>query len=163
MLTERLELRLPVESDRGRFVELFCDAQFMVFHTQVNATVKWASDRFDRMIERATEFPFAKQPVIERSTGIIIGYAGVDWMEFEGNRWMEFGYRLVPAARGKGYATEAGSALLSLAARTASGEILAVIDPNNTASTRTAEKLGFTFWKQAQVGPDLCNISRQKF
>ena len=31
MLTDRLELRRPLETDRARFVELFCDHDFMVF------------------------------------------------------------------------------------------------------------------------------------
>ena len=53
------------------------------------------------------ELTFAKQPVIERATGTIVGYAGVNWFDFEGERRLEFGWRLVPEARGKGYATEA--------------------------------------------------------
>jgi len=36
----------------------------------------------------------------------------VNWFDFEEQRRLEYGYRLVPEARGKGYATEAGRALL---------------------------------------------------
>jgi RimJ/RimL family protein N-acetyltransferase len=42
---------------------------------------------------------------------------GVDWIEFDGGRWLEWGYRLVPAARGRGYATEASLALLEVASK----------------------------------------------
>ncbi len=119
-----------------------------------------ANDRFDEMLVRGEELAFAKQPVIERSTGIIVGYAGVNWFDFEGARRLEFGYRLVPQARGMGYATEAGRAVLARAAETFGGEILAMIDPTNHASQNVARKLGFSFWKQAIVDGYLDGIYR---
>jgi hypothetical protein len=82
-----------------------------------------AHDRFDGMLTRGAELPFAKEPVIERPTGIIVGYAGVDWFDFDGRRRLVFGYRLVPEVRGRGYATEASRAVLANAAETYRGEI----------------------------------------
>jgi RimJ/RimL family protein N-acetyltransferase len=160
VLTPRLEVRLPRESDRARFVQLFCDDDFMVFSLGV-LTPDAAHHRFDEMLARAAEFPFAKQPVIERSRGTIVGYAGVDWFEFEGRRRLEFGYRLVPEARGLGYATEASRAVLAIAAESFRGEIFAIIDPTNHASQNVAAKLGFTFWKQAVVAGYLDNLYRR--
>jgi RimJ/RimL family protein N-acetyltransferase len=150
LLTERLEVRLPIEADRARFVALFRDEQFMEFSDGV-LDPDAANRRFDGMLERAAELPFAKQPVIERSTGAILGYSGVNWFEFEGDRRLEFGYRLVPEARGHGYATEAGRTVLSIAEATFSGELLAIIDPANTASQNVAAKLGFEYWKPGLV------------
>jgi RimJ/RimL family protein N-acetyltransferase len=159
VLTPRLEVRLPEESDRIRFVDLFGDEAFMVFSAGV-LTTDAAHVRFDEMLERAAEIPFAKQPVIERSTGLIVGYAGVNCFDFEHRRRLEFGWRLVPEARGRGFATEAGQALLGRAAQTFRGEILAMIDPRNHASRRVAEKLGFTYWKQSVVNGYLDDLHR---
>ena len=92
-----------------------------------------------------------------------MGYAGVAWFEFEGERRLEFGWRLVPEARGHGYATEAGRALLALATERFHGEILAMIDPTNTPSKNVAEKLGFTFWKPAVVDGFLDDMYRRAF
>lgn len=142
-------------------MELFRDDGFMVFSAGV-LTADAAHDRFDRMLARGTEVAFAKQPVIERSTGLIVGYAGVDRFDFEGRRRLEFGYRLISEARGRGYATEAGRALLAKAAETFRGEILAMVDPRNHASQNVARKLGFTYWKQAIVGGFLDNIYRRQ-
>jgi len=150
VLTSRLEIRLPVDADRGRFVELFCDDGFMAFSTGV-LDADGANRRFDHMLALADELPFAKQPVIERATGTIIGYSGADWFDLEARPRLEFGYRLVEGARGQGYATEACLAVLDVAATTFRGEILAIIDPSNLASQRVAVKLGFTFWKHALV------------
>lgn len=158
VLTARLELRLPVEADRERFVELFCDEEFMVFSGVVDRQA--ANRRFDRMLGRAQELGFAKQPIIERATGEIVGYTGVDRFDFEGESRLEYGYRLVPSAREKGFATEAGRALLDQAAKTFRGEILAIIDPRNHASQNVVYKLGFGFWKQAHVYGHLDNLYR---
>ena len=161
MLTERLEVRRPREEDRARFVELFCAPEFMVFSGGVHDSAS-ANERFDGMVRTAAEVPFAKQPVIERDTGTIVGYSGVAWFDFEGARRLEFGYRLVPDARGRGYATEAGRAVLDLAAQTFRGELLAMIDPTNDASRGVIGKLGFTFWKQAEVDGYVDNMYRKQ-
>lgn len=159
MLTARLELRAPEERDRDRFVELFCDEAFMVFSDGV-LDQPAAHRRFDEMLQRAQELPFAKQPIVDRKTGTIVGYAGVNWFDFEDERRLEFGWRLVPEARRQGFATEAARAVLSLADGSFRGEILAMIDPSNHASANVASKLGFVFWKQAPVDDYLVDLYR---
>jgi len=162
VLTERLELRQPRETDRDRFVELFRDRHFMVFSDGVH-DLSSAHARFDEMLRTSSELPFAKQPVIELATETIVGYCGVAWFEFEGARRLELGYRLVPDARERGYATEAGRAVLGLAAETFRGELLAMIDPTNTASSKVVAKLGFTFWKSAEVDGYRVHLYRRTF
>jgi RimJ/RimL family protein N-acetyltransferase len=159
VLTPRLELRLPTEADRQLFVALFGDDEFMV-HSSGVLDPDAAHRRFDEMLVRGAELPFAKQPVIERASGTVVGYAGVNWFEFEGQRRLEFGWRLVPSARGRGDATEAGRSVLALATESFRGEILAIIDPVNEPSKNVARKLGFTFWKEAVVDGFLDEIHR---
>ncbi len=62
VLTPRLEVRLPVEADRERFVQLFRDERFMVSSGVLD--VERAHRRFDGTLERAAELPSAKQSVI---------------------------------------------------------------------------------------------------
>ena len=162
VLTDRLELRPPIERYRARFVGLFQDDDFMVFSGGV-CSIEDAHARYDQMLCNAAEVSFAKQPVIESATGTIIGYSGVAWFEFEGQSRLEYGYRLVPEARGYGYATEAGRALLALAGETFHGELLAMVDPTNLPSQNVIAKLGFTFWKQALVDGWLDNLYRRAF
>jgi RimJ/RimL family protein N-acetyltransferase len=155
--TARLLVRPPEEADRDRFVELFGDEDFMVFYPGVLAEEQ-ASDRFDHMVAVCRAVPFGKQPVIELASGRAVGYTGVDHIDLEGRTWLEWGYRLVPECRGRGYATEASQALLATAHQTYSGELLAIIAPENLASQNVSRKLGFTFWKQAMVEGDLRNL-----
>jgi RimJ/RimL family protein N-acetyltransferase len=131
------------ESDRRRFVELFADADFMVYSLPGVLGRDAAEARFERMLALPEEVPFAKQAIDELSTGLTVGYAGADYFELRGERRLEFGYRLIAGARGRGYATEAAGALLDLACRTWQGELLAFIDPRNQASRRVLGKLHF--------------------
>jgi RimJ/RimL family protein N-acetyltransferase len=162
VLTERLELRLPVEADRHRFVDLFQHPAFMEFSAGVHDLVS-AHARFDEMLRTADDVPFAKQPIVERSSGLIVGYCGAAWFEFGGISRLEFGYRLVPEARGVGYATEAGLAVLAVAAVAFRGELFAMIDPRNVASKRVINKLGFEFWRIAEVNGFLDELYRRTF
>jgi RimJ/RimL family protein N-acetyltransferase len=150
VLTERLEIRLPIEADRRRFVALFQNPAFMEFSAGVHDRAS-ANARFDTMLETAMQVPFAKQPIIERTSSEIVGYSGAAWCEFDNATRLEFGYRLVPHARGKGYATEAGRAVLAVADDSYRGELLAMIDPQNRASQGVIGKLAFEFWKLGAI------------
>ena len=119
-VTARLEVRPPREPDRARFVELFCDDDFMLFSGQAR-TEEAAHGRFDHMLAMCEVVSFAKQPIVERTSGLVVGYTGVDYFTFEGEQRLEWGYRLVPESRGLGYATEASQALLARARETFSG------------------------------------------
>lgn len=112
--TDRLIIRPPVEDDRERFVALFTDDAFTAFSDGVH-DVDSANARFDRMLLTADTIPYAKQPVIERGSGTIVGYTGADSIVIEGIDRLEWGWRLVPEARGFGFATEATTALLAVA------------------------------------------------
>lgn len=119
-----------------------------------------AHKRFDHMLEMVRDVPFAKQPIIERSSATIVGYTGVDWYEFDSGRGLEFGYRLAPRYRGRGYVTEASKALLNKAAEFFEGEIFAMIHPENQASQNVCRKLGFDFLERAVLDGDLRNLYR---
>jgi RimJ/RimL family protein N-acetyltransferase len=153
----RVAVRHAVEADRSRFVELFCDEDFMAFSDGVLSRGA-AEERFDQMVARCAEVSFAKQPIVELSSGVVVGYTGVDWIDLDGRRWLEWGYRLVPAARGKGYATEASKTLLTRAAGEYTGDLLAIIHRDNQPSQNVCRKLGFRYWKTAGVNGEPRNL-----
>lgn len=151
METNRLIIRPPVESDRDRFIELFTDEAFTVFSGVHD--VDSSNARFDRMLALANAVPYGKQPVIEKETGFIVGYTGVGTVAMDGINRLEWGWRFVPEARGRGYATEATLALLGTADAVSDGEMLCIIDINNEPSLRVANKVGFRWWRRF-VWPD---------
>jgi [ribosomal protein S5]-alanine N-acetyltransferase len=145
--TDRLTIRSVEAGDRARFVELFMDEAFTVFSDGVHDEES-ANARFDRMLAMAEVMPYAKQPVVERGSGTIVGYTGVDSFVVDGMDRLEWGWRLVPEARGLGYATEATTALLAVADRHDNGEMLCLIAADNLPSRRVAEKVGFHWWRR---------------
>jgi RimJ/RimL family protein N-acetyltransferase len=156
--TARLLVRPAQEADRERFTELFSDEDFMVYYPGGARSQDEASRRFDHMVAVCQTVPFGKQPVVELSSGAVVGYTGVDHITFEGKTWLEWGYRLAPEFRGFGYATEASQALLAKAQQMYTGELLAIIAPENLASQNVCRKLGFTFWKQAPIEGFVANL-----
>jgi hypothetical protein len=85
LVAARFEVRHPVESDRRRFVELFCDPDFMMSSTGTRSEAE-ADRRFDDTMAPCAEVSFAKQPIVERVSGSVVGFTGVGWIEFEDGR-----------------------------------------------------------------------------
>lgn len=80
--------------------------------------------------------------IIEPTAALVIGDVGFHGPLRDGAT-VEIGYALLPHAQGAGYATEATAALIDWTfAHTNVAQIIAQIDPTNTASVRVAEKLG---------------------
>lgn len=133
-------------------IELFTDEAFMVFSGGVH-DVESANARFDRMLALAAVVPYGKQPVVEKTSGTIVGYSGVGAVVFEGVERLEWGWRFVAEARGRGYATEATVALLDVADAHDDGEMLCIIHVDNLPSRRVADKVGFRWWRRF-IWPD---------
>ena len=126
---------------------LFTDEAFTVFSDGVH-DVASANARFDRMLLMVDDIPYAKQPVVERWSGTIVGYTGVDSVVIDDVDRLEWGWRLVPEARRQGYATEAVTALLSLADSHDDGEVLCLIAADNHLSRRVVDKVGFRWGRR---------------
>jgi RimJ/RimL family protein N-acetyltransferase len=89
----------------------------------------------------------------ERDGERLVGGAGLFPLEWKGPE-IELAYHVVPSRWGRGYAAEAGAALLSAAWRdTELDHVVAVAFPDNRASTRVMEKLGMEFERTERYGP----------
>ena len=134
------------------------DSDFMVFSATGSLGREAANARFDHMMTFSREVRFGKQAIIEISTASPIGYVGADEFEFRGDSCFEFGYRLVRASRGLGYATEASLAILNLASQAWQGELFAFIDPANDASRNVLVKLGFEFVERVAINSGAADL-----
>ncbi|MBI5650565.1 MAG: GNAT family N-acetyltransferase [Chloroflexi bacterium] len=84
-------------------------------------------------------------PVIEKASGAIIGHCGLLDKEIAGATEIELVYVFAKSAWGKGYATEIAIALRDYAFDVIElDRIVALIEPENRASQRVAEKIGMT-------------------
>jgi RimJ/RimL family protein N-acetyltransferase len=87
--------------------------------------------------------PLGQWPVVQKASGEFVGDCGLIAKEIEGREEVELVYILAAGAWGKGYATEIGAALLRFAIEELHQKrLVSLIDAENTASKRVAEKLG---------------------
>jgi GNAT superfamily N-acetyltransferase len=80
--------------------------------------------------------------VVERASGLVVGGIGFFGPPLGGEA--EIGYGIVPSRQGRGYATEALLAMITMAwADARVRTVVAGTDPGNAASQRVLEKAGF--------------------
>ena len=141
--TERLIIRTHEAADAEPLAKLWCDPV---------ATAYIGGPRvFDRVCQAICEaVVLPEQPkfdlwtVIEKATGDVVGHCGLLAKEIEGRSEIELVYVIAPRLWGRGYATEAGRAIKCYALTSlACDRLVALISPENSASVRVAEKLGF--------------------
>ncbi|MEH0108950.1 GNAT family N-acetyltransferase [Tersicoccus sp. MR15.9] len=83
--------------------------------------------------------------IIETHAGEFLGDCGLTWQRVNDTRRLEVGYHVRADRQRLGYATEAAAACRDLARDVlGSPELVAIIDPRNTASLRVAEKIGMS-------------------
>jgi RimJ/RimL family protein N-acetyltransferase len=142
--TDRLLLRPPAEADRRAMVDIHTDPRTNRFNP-APPDVPAASAMFSDWLAHWAGHGFGYPMVTERGNPEVIGMCGVRWREFHGEKVLNLGYRFRPSAWGKGYAVEAGLAVLEWCARELpSVPVLASVSVDNKPSLRVAERLGFT-------------------
>ena len=98
--------------------------------------------RVQELIEHQRRHGFGKWAAVERSSGELIGYCGIEL--YERGPDVELGFSLARSAWGRGYATEAARAWLEHAFTLGIRRVIAVVKPANAASIRVLEKVGMT-------------------
>lgn len=143
ILTERLEIRPYRAEDVERIHEvLYGNAQARRLTGGVS-DIDETRTAIERFIERGRLDGYSYWAVIERDSGQLIGEAGLKPLEDHGPE-IELGYAFGPASWGRGYATEAGRAILDAAFGPLGLEqVVAVTREANTASRQVIAKLGF--------------------
>ena len=144
--TERLTLRHFKRTDGKELACVFADPEVMRFGDGTKSD-EWIQDWLESCIldyQKRGWGPFA---VIENASGTLIGYCGLFHIpDVNGRPEIEIGYRLARESWGRGYATEAVLAVRDLAFDSLGlTRLVAMIDPDNTASIRVAEKAGLRY------------------
>jgi ribosomal-protein-alanine N-acetyltransferase len=104
-----------------------------------------AKDMITFLNNLAYENKAARFTIIELASNEIIGSCGYNTLDI-GHSKSEIGYELSKAFWGKGYASEAISGLLKYAFEDLGlNRIEAKVDPLNTNSIKTLQRLNFTF------------------
>ena len=141
LLGDRVLLRPFESADASAALEVYGDELVMRYVGEGGAV---AAEETSRMVEgyrrHQDEHGFAFWALVDRSTGELIGDAGLEATD----HGIELGYTVARRRWGQGLATEAAR----LCVRAAFGplglpRLVALVDVDNPASARVLEKLGF--------------------
>ena len=145
--TERLLLRPIVLEDLDGFVTLHADPEVVRFigdgsTSARDETAEW----LDRTIARNALEGWDRRSVLLAGDGVLIGWCGIAVHGIEGGIEREVGYVLAREHWGRGFATEAATAMRDHALGSMRlRRLVALIDHGNEASQRVAGKLGMAY------------------
>ncbi|HEX7295335.1 MAG TPA: GNAT family N-acetyltransferase [Pyrinomonadaceae bacterium] len=144
IVSDRVRLRTIDESDLNRLYEIFGDPQVMRYwSTPPLTSIDDARALLKEIQAGNQQRTMLKWGVALKSTNTIIGTVTLFHLELDQGR-AEVGYAQAQAYWGHGYIHEALQALLTYAFEEMNLRRLeADVDPRNTASIKTLERLGF--------------------
>lgn len=143
--TERLLIRAWRPDDRAAFVAIHADSEVTRYiHGGVPFDDREVDAYLERQARQLAELDMCMGALVERSSGEVIGVAGVQPLGTTGD--LEIGWTLARPAWGKGYAREAGRAAMAHVLETLRRpRVVAIIDCGNQASKRVAVSLGMEY------------------
>ncbi len=160
--TERLSLR---KLNKGDATALFSyrslpevNAYQLWRAASVSDATAFISGTADRLDHTGTWYQLG---IFLSSDPALIGDIGIHFVNADRGE-VELGFTLAPSVQGRGYATEAVSAVITyLFTRLRKRRITIAVDPRNTASRRLAARLGMVqtgcYDKQIQDSGEVCN------
>ncbi|HEX3795730.1 MAG TPA: GNAT family N-acetyltransferase [Acidimicrobiales bacterium] len=154
LTTERLILRPFAHEDLPELAALHSEESFWWYPLRSGMTMEQTAGFLVRTIERYESDGFGIEAVIDRSSGAMIGWAGLAVPHFlpEILPAVEVGWRLAGPFRGNGLATEIGAAAVRWGF-TEGGltRIVSIYEPENVPSGKVMEHLGFTPFLRTRV------------
>jgi RimJ/RimL family protein N-acetyltransferase len=170
LTTDRLILRPFVHEDLAVLAVLHAEESFWWYPLRRGMPEAETKEFLSRVIERYDSDGFGLEAVVDRASGTMMGWAGLAVPHFlpEILPAVEVGWRLGGSHRGKGLATEAGSAAVDWGFTEGGLErIVSIYEPENTASGRVMERLGFIY-ERTTSGPrgrtvSVMELTRQRW
>ena len=142
--TKRLTIRLLAEPDVPVLASIWSDPQVTHYMGGPRVFEELCSGFTQDLLTKPPKFDL--WPVVERSSGIVIGHCGLLPKTVDGGDEVELVYVIAAAFWGRGYATEAAMAIRDCAFRSlGAARLVSLIDPLNRASEKVAEKVGMKF------------------
>ena len=147
--TARLILRPVTLSDFEATHQLLSDPEVMRFSLNGPYSEQKSTDFINHCIQQTEKNLPSLLAVINRKTGLLIGYCGFYKQKINGIQEVELGYRLLKKHWGKGLASEAAKAVKEHAFKKMGlKRLISIIEKNNIASIRVAEKNGLKLEKE---------------
>lgn len=152
--TPHLLLRRQVPADLDDLWALYCDPEITRYIPDAPRSRQEAKEELEWHMNGHPRNPdLGLWATIHRETGRFIGRCGLLPWTIEGRQEVEVAYTIARPYWGQGLATEAARAILQHGFVTLNLErLVCLIDPENAASQKVAEKIGMTLEKRVDEG-----------
>jgi [ribosomal protein S5]-alanine N-acetyltransferase len=141
--TERLSLRPLTLDDLAALAALYGEPGLGYFPPDVPVLEATRQELEGIIGVHYARYGFGLWATLDRATGRLIGRCGLIPWTLEGEQEVEVAYHLDRRYRGRGLATEAAVAIRDYGfGRLELPRLVSLIDPDNPASSRVAEKIG---------------------
>lgn len=146
--TERLILRPFQSTDLNSAYQLFSDPEVMRFSLHGPYTEQKSKNFIEQCMFKSKNNEPSLLAVIDKKSNQLIGSCGFFPQQIQGMAELELGYRLLKNYWGQGLATEAAMAMKAYAFNEMGlTRLISLIEAENIASVRVAEKNGFKLEK----------------
>jgi ribosomal-protein-alanine N-acetyltransferase len=157
--TKRLILRHQLMEDLDDLWALYCDREITRYIPDAPRSREEAKKELEWHMNGHPKNPkLGLWATVHRETGKFIGRCGLLPWEIDGRNEVEVAYTIAQEYWGQGLGTEAAQAVLQYGFEKLNlPRLICLIDEQNTASRKVAEKIGMQFEKEGQdeMGPFL--------
>jgi RimJ/RimL family protein N-acetyltransferase len=157
--TKRLILRRQVITDLDDLWALYCDREITQYIPDAPRSREEAKEELEWHRNGHPRYPeLGLWATILKQTGNFIGRCGLLPWTIDGQNEVEVAYTIAREHWGQGLATEAAQGILQYGFENLHlSRLICVIDSENIASRRVAEKIGMAFEREArdELGPFL--------
>ena len=148
--TERLTLRHFCQSETDSLATILADPEVMKFSLSGPSSLEQTRKLLEYTISSYQENGLGLWAVVHKADDNLIGCCGHFVQQIDGRREIELSYRFAKDYWGKGLATEAAKAACQYAfTQLKLNRLISIIETENTASIRIAEKCGMSYEKDA--------------
>ena len=150
--TKRLLLRHQALADLDDLWELYCDPEITKYIPDAPRSGDEAKEELEWFMNGHPKHPeLGLWATIHKETGKFIGRCGLLPWTIDGQNEVEVAYTIAQQYWGQGLATEAAQAILEYGfSKLNLSRLICLIDADNIASKRVAEKIGMTFEKEGR-------------
>ena len=150
--TDRLVMRPILAEDLDAYAAMYADPEVVRFISDgTTATRDETAEWLERTIRRNELDGWDMRSVVRVDDGAVLGRCGIAVREIEGGIEREVGYLFGREHWGRGYATEAASAMRDRALHELGlRKVIALIQHENEASKRVAAKLGMAYERDVE-------------
>jgi len=141
--TKRLQLRDLSADDLPAYQRMYANREVTRFLVGAPLDPDGVRDWLERRLASNADGSSAIRTIVEQATGDFVGRCGLLTWDIDGRREIEIGYALARPHWGKGYATEAATAVRDDALhRLGHRRLISLILVGNERSIHVAERLG---------------------